>query len=98
MTMKGLYGVTVKGTAAGDVTPGYASDESSTSSSMGGGSGVPRHPSSSKRRPRVAAARGILQRSSYWDRRVEQGLLSDSSVTEEFPPLHEGHPDKTTKS
>ncbi|KAL1431217.1 hypothetical protein MTO96_014597 [Rhipicephalus appendiculatus] len=85
-------------TAAGDVTPGYASDESSTSSSLGGGSGAPRHPSSSKRRPRVAASRGILQRSSYWDRRVEQGLLSDSSVTEEFPPLHEGHPDKTTKS
>ncbi|XP_075750148.1 uncharacterized protein LOC119186953 isoform X7 [Rhipicephalus microplus] len=84
--------------AAGDVTPGYASDESSTSSSLGGGSGVPRHPSSSKRRPRVAASRGILQRSSYWDRRVEQGLLSDSSVTEEFPPLHEGHSDKTTKS
>uniref|UniRef100_L7M1C2 Putative myosin viia and rab n=1 Tax=Rhipicephalus pulchellus TaxID=72859 RepID=L7M1C2_RHIPC len=88
----------VSATAAGDVTPGYASDESSTSSSVGGGSGVPRHPSSSKRRPRVAASRGILQRSSYWDRRVEQGLLSDSSVTEEFPPLHEGHPDKTTKS
>ncbi|XP_075750125.1 uncharacterized protein LOC119186953 isoform X2 [Rhipicephalus microplus] len=84
--------------SAGDVTPGYASDESSTSSSLGGGSGVPRHPSSSKRRPRVAASRGILQRSSYWDRRVEQGLLSDSSVTEEFPPLHEGHSDKTTKS
>uniref|UniRef100_A0A131YMJ2 Myosin viia and rab n=1 Tax=Rhipicephalus appendiculatus TaxID=34631 RepID=A0A131YMJ2_RHIAP len=88
----------VSATAAGDVTPGYASDESSTSSSLGGGSGAPRHPSSSKRRPRVAASRGILQRSSYWDRRVEQGLLSDSSVTEEFPPLHEGHPDKTTKS
>ncbi|XP_065297392.1 uncharacterized protein [Dermacentor albipictus] len=88
----------VSATAAGDVTPGYASDESSTSSSLGGGGGVPRQPSSSKRRPRVAASRGILQRTSYWDRRVEQGLLSDSSVTEEFPPLHEGHPDSSAKS
>ncbi|XP_077515870.1 uncharacterized protein LOC144125925 isoform X4 [Amblyomma americanum] len=82
----------------GDVTPGYASDESSTSSSLGGGGGAQRQSSGGKRRPRVAASRGILQRSSYWDRRVEQGLLSDSSVTEEFPPLHEGHPNSTAKS
>ncbi|KAK8788766.1 hypothetical protein V5799_021459 [Amblyomma americanum] len=82
----------------GDVTPGYASDESSTSSSVGGSGGAQRQSSGGKRRPRVAASRGILQRSSYWDRRVEQGLLSDSSVTEEFPPLHEGHPNSTAKS
>lgn len=86
--------------AAGDVTPGYASDESSTSSSLGGGgvSGAARQPSGGKRRPRVAASRGILQRTSYWERRVEQGLLSDSSVTEEFPPLHEGRANSAAKS
>lgn len=72
---------------SGDLTPGYASDESSTSSSLGGGG--QRASSGGKRRPKTSGARGILQRTSYWERRVEQGLLSDSSVTEEFPPLQE---------
>lgn len=74
-------------TGSGDLTPGYASDESSTSSSLGGGG--QRASSGGKRRPKTSGARGILQRTSYWERRVEQGLLSDSSVTEEFPPLQE---------
>ncbi|KAM7286003.1 uncharacterized protein ISCGN_032888 [Ixodes scapularis] len=83
----------------GDLTPGYASDESSTSSSLGGGGVIAtaRSPSGGgKRRSKAGSARGILQRTSYWERRVEQGLLSDSSVTEEFPPLHQSRPANTT--
>ncbi|CAN8005517.1 unnamed protein product [Ixodes hexagonus] len=85
-------------TMGGDLTPGYASDESSTSSSLGGGIiATARSPSGGgKRRSKSGSARGILQRTSYWERRVEQGLLSDSSVTEEFPPLHQSRPANAT--
>ncbi|XP_064475242.1 uncharacterized protein LOC135389152 isoform X3 [Ornithodoros turicata] len=72
-----LSSSTEKCTVGGDTTPGYASDESSTSSA---GTPVARVIGAKRRQ-----ARNLLQRASYWERRAEQGLLSDSSVTEEFP-------------
>ncbi|CAG2165184.1 unnamed protein product [Oppiella nova] len=29
----------------------------------------------------------ILKRASYWQKRCEQGLISDCSVSEDFPPM-----------
>lgn len=55
---------------------GYTSDESNTSNSS-----VPR----SKQRRHIS--RAILERATYWERRAEQGLLSDASVSEEFPGI-----------
>ncbi|XP_054714691.1 uncharacterized protein LOC129224286 [Uloborus diversus] len=57
-----------------DNAHGYTSDESNASSSS-----VPR----AKARRHIS--RSILQRATYWERRAEQGLLSDASVNEEFP-------------
>ncbi|XP_022245775.1 uncharacterized protein LOC106462420 isoform X2 [Limulus polyphemus] len=61
-----------------DPTHGYTSDESTTSNNS-----LPRH--RTRRRP----ARSILQRASFWERRLEQGLMSDNSVSEDFPQLEE---------
>ncbi|XP_064475253.1 uncharacterized protein LOC135389155 [Ornithodoros turicata] len=66
-----LSSSTEKCTVGGDTTPGYASDESSTSSA---GTPVARVIGAKRRQ-----ARNLLQRASYWERRAEQGLLSDSS-------------------
>ncbi|XP_076313406.1 uncharacterized protein LOC143226386 isoform X3 [Tachypleus tridentatus] len=61
-----------------DPTHGYTSDESTTSNNS-----LPRH--RTRRRP----SRSILQRASFWERRLEQGLMSDNSVSEDFPQLEE---------
>lgn len=55
---------------------GYTSDESNTSTSS-----IPR----TKARRHIS--RSILERATYWERRAEQGLLSDASVSEEFPGI-----------
>lgn len=59
-----------------DLAHGYTSDESSTSTNS-----LPRP------KARRHISRSILQRASYWERRAEQGLLSDASVNEEFPAI-----------
>ncbi|GFU12903.1 rab effector MyRIP [Nephila pilipes] len=55
---------------------GYTSDESNTSTN-----------SVTKAKSRRHISRSILERATYWERRAEQGLLSDASVNEEFPGI-----------
>ncbi|GFY44696.1 rab effector MyRIP [Trichonephila inaurata madagascariensis] len=59
-----------------DNTHGYTSDESNTSTN-----------SVTKNKSRRHISRSILERATYWERRAEQGLLSDASVSEEFPGI-----------
>lgn len=54
---------------------GYTSDESTTSSN----SLCPND------KPKRKSTRSILNRATYWEKRAEQGLLSDCSVGEDFP-------------
>ncbi|XP_042906389.1 uro-adherence factor A isoform X2 [Parasteatoda tepidariorum] len=63
-----------QGSTQGDNGHGYTSDESNTSSTSVNKIKVGRH-----------ISRSILERATYWERRAEQGLLSDASVGEEFP-------------
>jgi len=64
---------------------GYASDESNNSSSG---------PVINKGNRTVVQIKGprkgsraIMKRASFWQKRCENGLLSDSSVNEDFPPI-----------
>ncbi|GIY19484.1 rab effector MyRIP [Caerostris extrusa] len=63
-------------TGQADNGHGYTSDESNTSTN-----------SVTKNKSRRHISRSILERATYWERRAEQGLLSDASVSEEFPGI-----------
>ncbi|GBL78044.1 Rab effector MyRIP [Araneus ventricosus] len=63
-------------TGQADNGHGYTSDESNTSTN-----------SATKGKSRRHISRSILERATYWERRAEQGLLSDASVSEEFPGI-----------
>lgn len=62
---------------------GYASDESGSQSS---GAPQPRIKMAAGHRRPATTTRSLTKRASFWQKRVEQGLLSDSSVNEEYPP------------
>ncbi|KAG8182517.1 hypothetical protein JTE90_002055 [Oedothorax gibbosus] len=63
-------------TSQGELAHGYTSDESNTSAN-----------STTKAKSRRHISRSILERAKYWEKRAEQGLLSDASVNEEFPGI-----------
>ncbi len=60
----------------------YASDESNTSSDNLTVS-IQQNKTTNGRK----FSRSILKRASYWEKRCEKGLISDSSVNEDFPPI-----------
>ncbi|XP_023228811.1 uncharacterized protein LOC111629164 [Centruroides sculpturatus] len=61
---------------SGEAFHGYTSDESTTSNH-----------SSSVSKAKRKTSKSILQRATYWEKRAEQSLLSDSSVCEDFPAM-----------
>ena len=62
----------------------YNSDDSAISSNLAKNSTVKQ---SVEVLPVKKASRSITKRASFWQKRCENGLVSDSNVQEEFPPV-----------
>lgn len=65
----------------------YASDESNTSSGLSNNGNLSVAIQQNKTNNGRKFSRSILKRANYWEKRCEQGLISDSSVNEDFPPI-----------
>jgi hypothetical protein len=71
-------------TTCSPTNEGYVTDESNSSGATKQSNGTE---ANVQLRPIRKVSRSILKRASFWEKRCEQGLLSDSSVNEDFPAM-----------